>query len=41
MNKLAPYKIDGRLFVTDGPCQLQSHVMQKLGQLSIIQSVQI
>jgi len=31
--KLAPY---GRLLATDGPCQLQSHVTRKLGQISEI-----
>jgi len=29
LEKLAPYGTDDRLFATDGPCQLQSHVTQK------------
>jgi len=32
---------DGRLFTTDAPCQLQSHVTQKLGQISKIRLDQI
>ena len=29
-NKLAPYETDGRLLATDGPCQVQSQMTQKL-----------
>ena len=35
-NKLALYGTNGRLFATDGPCQVQSHVTHKLGQISKI-----
>jgi len=34
LNKLAPYGTYGRFFATDRPCQVQSHVTQKLGQMS-------
>ena len=40
-NKLAPYGTDGRLFATYGSCQIQSHVMQKIGQISEIRHNQI
>jgi len=38
LHKLAP---DDRLFAKDGPYQLQSHVMQKLSQISQIRPDQI
>jgi len=41
INKLALYGTDGRLFTTDGPCHLQSHVTQKLGHISKIRPNQI
>ena len=39
--KLALYGTDGRLFATDRPCQLQSHLTQILGQITKIRPNQI
>jgi len=33
-NILGPYGTDNQLFAADGPCQLQSHVTEKLDQIS-------
>jgi len=41
VQNLAPYGTDGQFFTMDGACQLQSHVTQKLGQISKIRHDQI
>jgi len=40
-NKLTQYGTAGRLFTIDVACQVQSHVTQKLGQISKIWPDQI
>jgi len=39
-NKLAPYGTDGQLLAMDRPYQIQSHMTQKLGQISQIRPEQ-